>query len=208
MLKPYHIEICRYALDNTFSPEALNIIIAANVAQDGLRGLVGHPEYHFDDNAFEAGCVYMESQRQIILDAINMSSEIKITWEAFGKLTHAAQDFYAHSNYVSLWIRTHYQTELPPPAKMKALHSEILNHPDFCSGKVYLWDWLAFVPGLHGLAQRLLPLDSHTHMNLDSPDKGSMFPYAYQAAVKRTILEYEQIIQGFGKTNLTRFKGF
>ena len=102
MLKPYHIEICRRALDSTFSPEALNIIIAANLAQDGLRGLVGHPEYHFDDNAFEAGCAYMESQRQIILDAINMSSEIKIAWEAFGKLTHAAQDFYAHSNYVSL----------------------------------------------------------------------------------------------------------
>lgn len=207
MLKAYHIEICKRALKDTISPAALNIIIAANLAQDGLRGLVGHPEYHFDNNAIEAGCAYIEVQRQIIWDTMNTLSEIKFAWEAFGRLTHAAQDFYAHSNYISLWIRAHHKTELPPPEKVKALQYEILNHPDLCSGKVYLWDWLAFVPGMHGLAQRLLPFNSHTHINLNSPKQGSMFPYAFEAALKRTIIENEQITREFEKTKLLRFNG-
>ena len=47
----YHSEICQKAIGTHFSEKTLEIIIAANHKQDGLfTGLVGHPEYHFDDN--------------------------------------------------------------------------------------------------------------------------------------------------------------
>ena len=217
MLKSYHGEICRRALGSIFSSRALDVIIAANLAQDGLRGQIGHPEFHFDDNSFQAGSVYIEEQRQIILDTLNpgkgylLSSSRSGTipaWEAFGRLTHAGQDFYAHSNYIKLWVNIHHPTKLPPLDEVTALQSEILNHPDLRSGKVYLWDWVAFIPGLHGLARRILPRDSHTHMNLDSPKSGQLFPYALEAAVKRTIFEYEQITKGLDPTSLARFTGY
>ena len=66
LLKHYHIEICQRALGNFFSPRALRKIISANVAQDGLLGQIGHPEFHFDDNAIDLGYAYIEKQRQII----------------------------------------------------------------------------------------------------------------------------------------------
>ena len=107
MIKPYHIEICELALGSFFSPRALKVIITANLAQDGLCGQIGHPEYHFDNNAFEAGNAYLESQRQIVCEVISNQSETILAWKAFGRMTHAVQDFYAHSNYIFLWVDSH-----------------------------------------------------------------------------------------------------
>ena len=206
MLKSYHNEICTRALGSIFSLRALNVIIAANLAQDGLRGQIGHPEFHYDDNAFEASSFYIEKQRQTILDTLKSNGKIpKNAWEAFGKLTHTAQDFYAHSNYIRLWAKRHHPAELPAPKDVSALQPEIMNHPELHSGKVYLVDWLAFIPGLHGLTRRILPPDSHTHMNLDSPKQGSLFPYALKAATKRTIIEYEHIRESLSPTAVAQF---
>ncbi len=36
-----------------------------------------------------------------------------------------------------------------------------------------------------------MPEDSHAHMHLDSSERGVRFEYAFEAAVKRTILELE-----------------
>lgn len=74
---------------------------------------------------------------------------------------------------------------------MDALDPIFLNHPKLASGKIYLWDWLAFLPGLYKLATRILPKDSHTHMNLDHPGRGPLFPYAIEAAIQRTIHEFD-----------------
>lgn len=216
MLKPFHIEICQRALGSTFHPEALKIVQAANLAQDHLCGQIGHPEYHFDDNSFNLSYDYMDQQRQIVLDTFlsrneNSSSiirkDITPAWKAFGRLTHVAQDFYAHSNYIHLWVGTYGSNELPSPEEVEALQPGILHHSELRSGKVYMWDWLAFVPGLHGLAYRILPPDSHTHMNLDSPNQGPLFSYAVEAGVKRTIFEYDQIAKRLDPTNLSRFTG-
>ena len=38
----------------------------------------------------------------------------------------------------------------------------------------------------------ILPRDSHGWMNLDSPERGPNFPYAFEAAVKRTKIEFER----------------
>jgi len=214
MLKTYHTEICQRALGAIFSPKALTEIITSNLAQDGLLGQIGHPEFHFDDNAFHASYAYMDRQYQIVLDTIKSGkgslstiSKIDMTpaWKAFGRLTHAGQDFYAHSNYISLWVDSHNPTELPPPGDVEAFQSEILNHPDLCSGNVYFWDWLAFIPGLHGLAYHILPPDSHTHMNLDSPKQGPLFSYAIEAAIRHTSIAFEQISEEIDATELAHF---
>jgi len=207
MLKPYHIEICQRALGVLFSPRALDSIIAANLAQDVLRNQIGHAELHFDDNAFAAGNAYLEAQRHIILEALDHFHDEALlsAWRAFGRLTHTAQDFYAHSNYIRLWAASFPPDELPAPSEVEALKPEILRHPQLRSGKIYLWDWLAFVPGLSTLAYRLLPPDSHTHMNLDSPRRGALFPYAREAAIQRTRREYEHLAGRMERTALARF---
>ena len=209
MLKSYHIEICQRTLESTFSPGALDAIIAANLAQDGLRGQMGHPEFHFDSNAFEASYAYMEEQRQIVLEFLKSRGDITPAWEAFGRLTHTAQDFYAHSNYAQLWVQhavdAHPKGDLPDPTQVGAMDPEILHHSELHSGNIYFWDWLAFVPGFYSLALRLTPKDSHTHMNLDHPNRGTLFPYAIEAAVQRTVFEYERIVDGLNATDLARF---
>jgi hypothetical protein len=193
MLQNYHRQICHQALESFFSLRALNIIITANLGQDALRNQFGHPEFHFDDNAFRAGNDYIAAQRQTVLDTLQSGVDADPAWQAFGRLIHAAQDFYAHSNYIQLWADAYPVGELPEPAQIGALDPEILQHPRLQSGKVYLWDWLAFIPGCYYLAYRLLPDDSHTHMNLDHPGRGPLFPYALAAAEKRTQYEFERL---------------
>ena len=194
MLKPYHTEITTRALKAYFSPRALHTILAANLHQDRLRGQFGHNEYHFDANAFEASYAYMDEQREIVGDTLHQGDDPTPAWQALGRLTHTAQDFYAHSNYLRLWADSHPAGELPEPAQVGTLLPEFLHHPQLQSGNVYLWDWVSFIPGFYSLAYRRAPKDSHTHMNLDHPGRGPLFPYAIEAAIKRTIYEYEQIV--------------
>jgi hypothetical protein len=193
MLQTYHQQICQQALEPYFSPKALAVIIAANLGQDALRNQFGHPEYHFDENAFKAGNDYITAQRQIVLETLQTGRDAALAWQAFGRLIHTAQDFYAHSNYIRLWANSQLVGELAEPAQVGALDPEILQHPQLQSGKIYLWDWLAFLPGFYSLACRILPDDSHTHMNLDHPGRGPLFLYALAAAVQRTRYEYEQL---------------
>jgi len=67
---PYHRQITIAALERQFSPRALEAIIAANLGQDSLRGLVGHPEYHFDDSAFKRSYAYLDAQKRSLFDAL------------------------------------------------------------------------------------------------------------------------------------------
>ena len=205
MLKKYHIEICQRALEKQFSTRALDAIIAANLGQDHIRYQFRHPHFHFDSNAFEAGYAYIDEQRKFVLDTLNSGRNLFLAWEALGRLTHTVQDFYAHTNYVQLWVGSHPPGEVPPPSRMIALDLDILHHPDLHSGNIYFWDWLAFVPGFYRLAFRLTPRDSHTHMNLDHPDRGHLFPYAIEAAIQRTIFEYQQIARLISPSDLNRF---
>ena len=205
MLKTYHQQICEQALASVFSPQALETVIRANLGQDAIRYQFVHPHFHFDSNAFEASERYITEQRQLALETIRSGNDPVPARRAFGRLTHTAQDFYAHSNYIRFWADSQLQAELPPPIQVDALDPEILHHPKLQSGKIYLWDWLSFVPGLYPLAYRKAPKDSHTHMNLDSPQSGAWFPYAFEAAVKRTLFEYGQIFLLLDTAEVKRF---
>jgi hypothetical protein len=189
MLRPFHIEMMHLALDDVFSPRALEEIIKANLRQDRLGGQIGHHEYHFDQNAFDKSYAYIEEQRALTISSL-MKEDVPSAWSAFGRLTHTAQDFYAHSNYIDLWLARQPNGVTPP--EVDPMDTSLIHNPALRSGKVYLREILTFIPLLKPLAMRFLPRDAHGWMNLDAPERGLHFPYAFQAAIKRTKIEFEK----------------
>ena len=195
MLKPYHIEMTRLALGEQFSPRALEKIMAANLHQDRLLAQIGHAEYHFDGSAFEKSNQYVEEQRALTISWL-AAHHAPSAWSAFGRLTHAVQDFYSHSNYVDLWLSAHSNRTRPTPSEIDPVDPGILNTPALRSGTIYLpLEALYYFPPLRPLIRRILPRDSHAWMNLDSPEQGPNFEYAFQAAAKRTKIEFEETIE-------------
>ena len=189
MLIKIHEEMTREALSSHFSPRALEIIVAANLKQDSLRGQLGHDEFHFDNNAIEKSSRYINEQRGYVLATL-MTPAILSAWIAFGRLLHTAQDFYSHTNYISIWLSQR-EGAPPSPFEVDPVKKDILHSPGLYSGKIYFpLDALYFVPFLREFSLRFLPNDSHGRMNLDSPAQGSNFAYARAAAVKRTQHEF------------------
>ncbi len=192
MLKPYHLEILQKSLGEKISPRALVSIGAANIAQDAIRGQFGHDEYHFDNNAFDASYAYIEENRAQIQPAL-AQGDVERAWAAFGRLSHTAHDFYAHSNYLRLWM-AQFDGNAPPVREVDHANPTFLQHPELRSGKLYYpLELLSYIPALKKYILPLLPKDSHAHMNLDSPEQGVLFDYAIAAAVKRTDDEFNAI---------------
>lgn len=193
MLKYIHIEITREALNGHFSQYALAVICTANFRQDTLRGKIGHNEYHFDNNAMEASHRYINEQRGLILASL-LTSNNSFAWPAFGRLIHAAQDFYAHTNYVSLWLARYKDSTPPPPPKIDPVEKSPIQNPNLHSGKRYYpLEILCFIPAFRKLAMSTplgVPRVSHAWMNLDSPKHNPQFEYARAAAIKRTQYEF------------------
>jgi hypothetical protein len=205
MLESIHVEITRQALEPHFSERALEAIIRANRGQDALGGQFGHDEYHFDNNAFAKSRAYIEEQRGLVISALR-EDQASRAWSAFGRLTHSAQDFYAHSNYVDLWLAGYGDATVPAPPKIDPVDPELIASPRLRSGKLYYpQEILYFIPGLRTLALSVLPKDSHAHMNLDSAERGPNFSYAFTAAVKRTQLEYEGIVADLSAEQISLF---
>jgi len=206
MLRPIHADIIRRALSGNFSPRALEIIIKANMKQDVLSGQLGHDEYHFDNNAFDRSKAYIEEQRLVILSALERV-EAKPAWEAFGRLTHTAQDFYAHTNYIDLWLSCQESGMMPSPNELDPLDPDLIDSPALRSGKLYYpFEALSFIPALKKFVVQFLPRDSHAWMNLDSAERGPLFEYAFQAAVRRTQYEFDLIKRGSSSHDLALFR--
>jgi hypothetical protein len=194
MLKPVHAEITRNALVGSFSDRALEAIIAANLDQDSLLSLIGHDEYHFDSNAFDESYAYLEKQRSLTISSLKIN-DIPSAWSAFGRLMHTAQDFYAHSNYIDLWLSCQPEGALPTPIEVDPVDEDLIHTRALRSGKIYLpLEALYFIRAFRSIALRLLPRDSHAWMNLDSSEQGPNFKYAFQAAVKRTKIEFNKTV--------------
>ena len=201
----YHRDITNAALASTFSPSALQVIVRANVEQDGLRYQFGHDHFHFDSNSFDAAYAYIEEQRVRIADALKRGNA-DTAWQAFGKLTHTVQDFYAHSNYIPLWLDSFNGAAPPPPPEVDPVSPQILQSPNLRSGKLYYpFEALTFIPRLGKLFIPLMPRDSHAHMNHDGPDDSPLFDYVFQAAVKRTRYEFGHTITNLSQPLITLF---
>ena len=199
MLSQYHIEIMLTSLGARFSGRAMSVIIQANVDQDRLSGLIGHDEFHFDNNAFEKTYAYIEAQRALVVSSLR-SGNADSAWEAFGRFLHSVQDFYAHSNYITLWLDGFDQQTHPTPPEIDPMDPSLLNSPNLRSGKLYLpVEALYLFHSMRPFVRRILPHDSHAWMNLDSPEQGFKFDYAIQAAIKRTVIEFEKTTEGFSE---------
>lgn len=197
MLTQYHIEIMVTALGARFSPAALSAIITANIYQDRISGQFGHDEFHFDNNAFAKSYAYIEEQRALTIKALN-KNDVPAAWAAFGRMTHTLQDFYAHSNYITLWLERFAGKPLPASSEVDPLDPDLLNHPNLHSGKTYYpFEFLYFNRYTRKFSLRILPRDSHAWMNLDTPEQGFKFDYAMQAAIQRTVIEYEKTTLDF-----------
>ena len=206
MLTQYHIEIMLSALDG-FSPRALSAITNANIYQDSPRGQFGHDEYHFDNNAFDKSYAYMEEQRRLTTSSLQ-SNDAPAAWSAFGRMSHSAQDFYAHSNYITLWLSFFDGKPPPAPHEIDPVDATLLNSPHLRSGKIYYpFEVLYYVRPLRPHVLSLLPRDSHAWMNLDSPEQGFKFDYAMQAAIKRTKIEFEKTTFDFSEGMCGLFLG-
>jgi hypothetical protein len=207
MESPYHIQLCQETLGDKLSPEALEAVIAANLRQDGLfTGLVGHPEFHFDESLFEEAWAYVESQRQIVIHTLKEGEPPEEAWRAFGRLLHSVQDFYAHSNYVRLWASRYPEMSLPSVKEFNGLDEELVNSPELFSDHMYYpFEAITIFRSMRPLAQRLLPDDAHVNMNLDTPEMGPLFYYAMEGARQRSLLEFGLLEARLGEKELERF---
>jgi hypothetical protein len=213
MHKDGHRLITREALRDQFSQRALEAILSANVYQDRLAGQIGHDEFHFDNNAFAQGYAYLAKNRTEVRAALERG-DVLPAWSAFGRLTHAVQDFYAHSNYVTLWLDRFPADAWPRPEEIDPLDRDLLagvalsqSKGPLRSGRIYLpLEPLSWIPALKRYILPLLPRDAHGWMNLDTPNQGPKYAYAYAAAVKRTRHEFDLTIQSLAPEQLARFK--
>lgn len=212
MKSRYHRQITREAVGELCAPDALQAITRSNLAQDSLFGLLFHPEYHYDGNMIDRGDAYVATQRRIALDIIATGADIDHARAAFGRLAHAVQDFYAHSNYAALWLaknRNHSSTD-PIPGEIHPLEEDLLVSPELHTARLYYpQELLSFIPfpGIGTLMSRILPPDSHTRMNLDGPERGGLFAYAFAAARARTRLELARLLEEMSADEAMRFCG-
>lgn len=189
MNRPYHRSITNRALSPHFSPEALGTVILGNLGQDILPYQIAHDHFHYDSSAFAAGDAYIAELHRSIVDALQRKDAASAR-TMFGKLTHAAQDFYAHSNYITLWRDSHPEAA---PDEIDPLLASLLSDPRLHSGRIYYpLEVFAFIPLLKPYVLPLLPRDSHAWMNIDDPSRPN-FDYAFAAAVKRTEFEFERL---------------
>lgn len=205
MLIRHHVEITRQALGVDVSPRALDAIIRANVGQDNLRYQLGHDHFHFDNNQIEKSLAYIEEQRALVRPALERG-DAPSAWQAFGRMIHPAQDFYAHTDYIPRWLSRFEGGTPPAPEEVDPVSSEILSHPDLHSGKLYYpFEALTFLPLIGNFFVPLFPRDSHAHMRIDDHDGTGRFDYVFHAAVKRTRIEFEKTVEGLSTEMLTDF---
>ncbi len=135
------------------------------------------------------------------LEALVSRKDTDDCWINFGKLTHAAQDFYAHTTYIRLWSELDGNLKKMPVAE-DILIPELLSDPSLISGRFYApWEWITFLPWIGPKIGQLFPKDSHAYLNNDSP-ASRFFDQVYQAAVLRTVYEYNQFIQQLNQPDL------
>lgn len=203
MNEAYHVSMTEEALAPSFSPQALQQIVQANLGQDALIYQIARDHFHFDNNSFAASYAYIETCRQNAIQSVRSGDAAQARAE-FGRLTHTVQDFYAHTNYTSLWRELHPNAA---PDQIDPLLASCLNDPRLHSGRLYYpQEILYFVPFLREWVFPRLPKDSHAHMNKDEPSRPD-FEYARSAATQRTRLEWLQLAKMLTDAEKTAFTG-
>lgn len=60
------------------------------------------------------------------------------------------------------------------------------------------------IPVISRMIKPLMPLDSHAQMNLDGPDTGPLFAYAYWAALKRSVSVFNGIMVQLSEKDISQ----
>jgi len=192
MHENYHISMTRKVLAGHFSEPALYAIVTANIGQDSILNLL-KGRFHFDANDYAGAKAYVEEQEREILKQLDQGNA-QNAWAAFGRLTHAWQDFYAHTNYVALWRERHPENGPASDHSVPAKDQDILSSDRLIAAKVYYpLEALTYFKALRPALRRLLPADSHANMNLDSPASGELFDFAISAAEDRTEITFREV---------------
>lgn len=98
MWRSAHRRITERALKDVLGPKALRRVIRANLRQDLHQAT---SKFHFDNCAFAEGIEYINEQFELALFLCR--SDEGAALEAFGRIIHALQDFYSHSNWIELF---------------------------------------------------------------------------------------------------------
>src|SRR6185369_9550389 len=86
---------------NFLNSSVLSTIVAQHAVQDKSGNNGDIAAYHFDGSYFNEGATTINSRYNTILNNANPASFNSNTIAVeFGKLNHAVEDFYAHSNWV------------------------------------------------------------------------------------------------------------
>jgi Hemopexin/Heterokaryon incompatibility protein Het-C len=85
-------------LSKILSDRDVEYIVYHNMLQDGNNIFFNTPERHFDRKLIVESIQYLNSEWQII----NQTRDRLTALRAFGRITHAIEDFYAHSNWIEL----------------------------------------------------------------------------------------------------------
>lgn len=201
MYHKYHRLITEQALQDSFGPTALQVIVKANLYKDDLISNLFKPQHHFINTVIEASLAYIEAQRHLVVHTLEHGDHMSQAWQAFGRLLDTTQDFYAHSNYVRLWTER-FSENVPPADKIEAMDQSLLNSPELHTTRTYRpLGSLGNLPVIGRWLFPFLPEDAHARMCLDSEANGPLFEYAFTAAVKRTVYEYqetERAIKNYG----------
>ena len=205
----YHAQATREVLGAAFDAPALGEVIAANIWQDSLPGLFGaEPHRHFCDPQLAHSWAYVEDEHRRIIELAGQHNQSARQRAAFGRLLHTVQDFYAHTNYVDLWL-----ARVGWDKTINGLDAELVGSPELRVGEWVFWrDSLYYIPVLRRFLRRVwLPAGSHEAMNLDSPAQGPRFGLALAAARQRTRVEYDRVVAALaevgGYTAVMAFHG-
>lgn len=180
-----HRQITRDVLSPFFTPDAIEVAVAANDAQDYLRGQIRHPEYHVD-NSIPKGYAYMLAQKQQALQYLRQK-DCTQGLQALGRCLHAVQDFYSHSNYVKQWLDGNGGLEHAAPDDIPPL-LDWTSVEGLRTGRATFREGLTYLPLIGNYLARTLsmPADSHFVLNLDGPHRGPEFAYVMAAARKHS----------------------
>ena len=213
MLSKYHIEITENSLGSFFTSMSLREIARANVGQDSLLSLFGvEARRHVCDCTVDESFAYVEEEHATIAALAEKPGEEARQRAALGRLLHTVQDFYAHTNYVALWVAERGET-----ASLESgggeLDPQLLAHPQLQIAQWLTWrDPFYYVPVVGDVMRRVwLPMDSHEAINLDSPKSGAYFYWAMAIARQRTLREYARAVAAIrevgGRAAVARFHG-
>lgn len=195
MQSRYHVQITRAAVGDRFTRPDFRRVVRANLSQDRLQNLVLHPELHFDGGALRDAQAYISQQRRLAVRLLLTHRDRAGALDAFGRLSHTRQDFYAHSNWTALWVAQRGGLDRTSPDQIDICPNPLVV-PGLISGNASAFHFLACRVPLYGRwhARHLTPPDDHESMNLDHPGRGPLFPYAVAAATKHTAVELDALL--------------